>query len=293
MPSKSTFKRGCRGPVVVGFQEHLEVSADGIYGRLTTLAVRKLQRAYGWVETGEAGRAEFEALGIQFPDEFLRCLNLTSAMEGTGFSDVNVQDIDGWGITLGVIGFTSRNGEVQRLFSEFLKLHPHGMDGMMSEARVATLKNLIHTGASYKAWDAFAYAPNKYIRSDFEAMVDRLGRHPDFRNLQVRFARKTYWEPAIATAAKLGVKSMAGRGLLYDGYVQSGGWRQDHQKFLDSETKDGTEKTLLRAIARAFGYRATKRWQHDVLKRKLLFVETAGVVHGLYLDLDDFAFDLD
>jgi hypothetical protein len=214
-------------------------------------------------------------------------------MEGTGFSDVNAQDIDSYGVTMGIVGFTSRTGEVQRLFGEYLKMHPNGLDGMMSASRVATLKNMLQTGANYKVWDQFAYAPNKYIRADFEQMVDRLGRDRDFRNLQVRFARKTYWEPALATATKLGVRSMAGRGLMLDGYVQNGGWRPDHQKFLDSETKDGTEKTLLRSIARAFGYRATKKWQHDVLKRKLMFVEGAGVVHSIYIDLDDWAFQLD
>lgn len=287
-----SYKRTAKGPVIVALQEKLGVDrVDGIFGRLTQAAVRNVQRQAGWMESGDADKAVFEILGAQFPDEFLRCLNLTSALEGTGFGDINSTDIDNYGITMGVIGFTSRTGEVQEVLRRYLEARPSGMDGLISKARLYNLKQLINGNAPHKAWLEYAYDKSGRIYLDFDALIMELGKDQDWRNIQVRMARKQCWEPAMKVAEKLGIKSTCGRCLMFDIFVQNGGWRVDHQKFVDQETLDGTEPTLLRAIARAAAARATKQWRKDVLARKLLFVEQVGFVHGEFFDVDCYAID--
>lgn len=299
MPNPS-FKRTSQGPIIRRLQQKLfTVKPDGVYGRLTQQAVRSMQTAEGLEPTGNASQLVFGKLNLAWPDWFLRCMNLTSALEdgGKGFGAINTTDIDDWGITLGIVGFTSRNGEVQALFKQLLQRHPNAVMRFESVARRDEFNRLVaskfpNLEASNRAWSMFAYgATGGRLRDDFEDFVVELGEDRVWQGIQLDAARVHYWEPAVAQAKALGITSMRGHGLLYDLWVQNGGWRTCHKNFYLSQSHDSSEDTKLRAIARAAANCATATWREDVLKRKMIFVETAGFAHGSYFDLTYYAFE--
>jgi hypothetical protein len=291
-----SFKRGCTGPIVYRLQEKLKVvRPDGIFGKNTQAAIRKAQEHAGLPADGNADKRTFDAIGIQWPDWWLRCMNFTSALEGTSFGGMNRRDIDGWGITLGIVGFTSRNGEVQSVFKKAYAQKPQIAELLPLERRAEFVKLLAttfkSTSASNIAWCEFAYWPSGYLREDIREMVHVLGSDPIWQRIQLDMAHRTYWLPAADKAKAMGLTSMAGYGLLYDTWVQNGGWRDCHQKFYMTQSQDANEVTKLRAIARAAANCATSTWRDDVLRRKMVFVETAGVVHGSFFDLSNYGYE--
>lgn len=295
MPQNASFKRTARGPIIKRLQQKLLIAKpDGFFGRYTQEAVRIAQRQHNLPETGNADRALFGAIGLQWPDEFLRCMNLTSVLEGTTFGGVNTRDIDGFGITMGIIGFTSRTGEVQQLFHDFYLRRPDFLQMLSDPARRQQMEALVRGSTSAdtaKQWNDFAYGESGIIREDFATLLYRLENDNNWQGLQLTEAKKRCWEPAMLRASEYAISSMAGHGLFYDIYVQNGSWRRCHQDFYRLQTVDGNELTKLRAVARAAAHCATREWQHDVLSRKMCFVETAGMVHGTYFDLGAYAFD--
>ncbi len=290
-----SYKRGSTGPVIKRLQKQLKiVKPDGIFGRFTQEAIKKKQHEFRHPVTGEADERFFRGLNLQWPDEFLRCMNLTSALEGTSFGDVNSKDIDGFGITLGIIGFTSANGQVQKLFKALYAQKPDFLSLIPDNARRAAFRALVELPAADSRpslWAKFAYGASGFIREDFAEMVNDLAEEPIWQQLQLKEAYRICWTPASGKAKVLGVDSMVGRGLLFDIYVQNGGWRQCHQDFMQMQSQDGTEVTRLRSIARAAGHCASKTWARDVMARKLMFVDGGGMVHGRFIDLDAFAFE--
>ena len=60
-------KRGSRGPAVAQLQRTLHVSADGVFGRRTTRAVRRFQARRHLTVDGVVGPQTARALGIDLP----------------------------------------------------------------------------------------------------------------------------------------------------------------------------------------------------------------------------------
>lgn len=80
---------------------------------------------------------------------------------------------------------------------------------------------------------------------------------------------------------------------MFDIAVQNGGFKEKHMKEFNKITKDGTQASLLRAVATAVSNTALPEWRKDVYKRKMIFADGAGIVHGDYFDLDCYAFERD
>lgn len=66
-PAHAALKLGSRGSAVRAVQQRLGVPADGVYGRTTTRAVRRFQRARGLAVTGRVDAATRSALGLATP----------------------------------------------------------------------------------------------------------------------------------------------------------------------------------------------------------------------------------
>jgi Putative peptidoglycan binding domain/Glycosyl hydrolase family 46 len=277
----AAFSIGGVGFPVRDLQRALQIWADGEFGAVTRGAVKAAQCRAGLQANGLADEETFDALHLEWPDEFSRCLALTNAFEGTDFGTCNLRDIDGAGVTIGIIGFTTASGEVQHIIREFLSEFPEQSQAIGK--RRDDLEELLRTVIRQR-WENFFYSGGGVVRADCRAALRAWGEHPRFRELQTDFARERCWEPGCATAKRLGFESMAARGLMLDVWVQDGGWRVDHERAFrrleTTEQPEDTEEKGLWAAAEAAAVCATDRWRADVRARKMVFATGAGEVHG-------------
>jgi peptidoglycan hydrolase-like protein with peptidoglycan-binding domain len=281
----------CRGIFVQEIQKRLNIRADGAYGPATREAVAAAQRSFGIKETGEADVATHAALHIKWPSQFERCLNITQAMEGTYYGDLNRTDIDRAGVTLGILGFTTEHGEVQAIGRTYLKDNPDAWDVLNDRLR-GIFRALVAPNSTAGQWERAFYGDDGIIDSDIAAVVKVWGEDPAFKALQRKVARDNFWMKAVKDARALGLETMAGYGLMFDIAVQNGGWGQRHLTHYNKQSQDGTQESRLRAIARAVADAADPKWRADALSRKMVFANTAGKVHGSNFDLDNYAFEL-
>jgi hypothetical protein len=290
------FRMGSRGPIVRDLQGALGgLKTDGVFGEKTRFAIEKKQKQAGLETTGAADESIFARIGLAWPDEFRICLTLTNCFEGTDFGGCNLRDIDGAGLTFGCIGFTTASGEVQSLVGAFLRAVPEAM-AAFAPARRTELEQLMESSAQRDAWERFIFGADGRVRNDARGALAAWGTHPAMQEAQLAAARANYWEPAIAYATLLGIRSMAGRGLMFDVWVQNGGWRAQHSKLLeraqqaDLHRADGRKK--LQTIAEVVAACANARWRGDVLARKMVFARGRGTVHGTRYELDAQGFGL-
>lgn len=290
------FCLGARGWCVAELQQALGLRADGRFGPRTYEAVTQLQHRIGRTPDGRADRHLFEAIDLCWPSEFDRILALVSELEGTSFGDCNPTDIDGAGLTFGLCGFTTRDGEVQALLETFLRRAPEAWT--WAEPRLQRrLRRLIETSASHDEWERELLDAGRRPRPELRAALAAWGQHPTMQSLQRSWAYERFWKPACRRAQALGVDSARGRSLLFDVWVQNGGWRPAHdqrlKRLLSARANPAMIPlaTRLEAIALAVAAEARQPWRADVLSRKLLFARGAALVHGVMYDLAAQAID--
>jgi putative peptidoglycan binding protein len=119
-----------KGPLIQHIQAKLNEqgcnagAVDGLWGRNTIDAIRSWQQTRQLPVTGIIDDNAWTGLTqTQVPALFQRCLQLTGAWEGTGYSGAN-GNFDGQGITWGVVGFTWGNGELQGFLQEIQRSYP-------------------------------------------------------------------------------------------------------------------------------------------------------------------------
>lgn len=279
------FARGARGFIVGNLQKGLgNIAADGDFGGKTEARVKEVQTALGHVPNGRADESLFKAIGVRWPSDFEVCLNITDAFEGTGFGGVNKRDEDGAGVTLGVVGFTTQHGEVQRLVSEYIKSQPKALDKVPSPHRDKLLILTRSSGRNRESWDRWFYGGDGIIDKWIRDVVAGWGEDPLFRKLQLDMIAGEKWKPTLNAYIHLGLRSLEGLALLFDITVQNGGWARRHEAHYSVDSA-ASETEKLRAIAHAVAACARADFQHDTLTRKMVFVQGTGKVHGHEFDL--------
>ncbi|MGH7948930.1 MAG: peptidoglycan-binding domain-containing protein, partial [Candidatus Binataceae bacterium] len=115
------YGRGAHGETVKAIQGALAAAGfdphgiDGGFGSKTAAAVRAFQNARHLPATGTVDDITWQRLmHTPIPDTFVRCLDLTAAFEGHGYSLAH-GNWDGAWLTWGVIGFTMKHGDVQKI----------------------------------------------------------------------------------------------------------------------------------------------------------------------------------
>ncbi len=282
------FSLGARGECVAALQHALGLRADGRFGPRTYEAVAAIEPSLGREARGLADRHVFAAVGLAWPTEFDRTLALVIELEGTSYGDCNTLDIDGAGLTMGICGFTTRHGEVQALIETFLREAPDGWS-CMAPSLQRQIRQLIDAAADAAQWERVLLDEKRRPRRTVQQTLAAWGTHPVMQALQREWARERFWQPACRAARRLGVDEPAGRGLLFDVWVQNGGWRAAHDTHLEriagcpfGEIPPGDR---LRIMALAVAAAARGPWRADVLSRKLLFARGAGMVHGTFYSL--------
>jgi hypothetical protein len=298
----ASFKVGARGLCVGELQELLHIKVDRVFGRDETApAVMKVQQGHGLPPNGAADEQFYAVFGWPFPDLFRRCLGLTNAFENTYYGDCNPTDIDNAGLTMGIIGFTSSNGEAQRLIRAYCERSSSVSQAFSGERR-SLFESLATKTDDAQEWGRFFYGPSyergkskgMRVLPDVVAAVKVWGADPEMRKIQLDRASQ-YWETVPQEVVELGLdkgseaETNAAHALIFDTHVQNGSLRAKHRQELEKKCNTSPAATIrekLKFLAEAVAECAKPEWKTDVLRRKSLFAQGAGVVHGAHYTLD-------
>ena len=152
------YSKGLRGLCATRIQECLVAQGftagppagfvDGDFGAMTETAIGDLQVSRGRPRLGAVDTGTWSLLTPDpLPSLFDRCLDLTSAFEGHGFTLLQ-GNFDGAGLTWGIVGFTLQNGELAALL--------HDIDALAAGTVAAALGPLAQEWqqATAKLWPA-------------------------------------------------------------------------------------------------------------------------------------------
>lgn len=308
-----TFDRGARGDLIVALQEALEgglgrrfpSGRDGRYGNEVMGGIIEFANAQpkGVQDVlrreramfGQAGPSLWSALGLEWPERFARCLQLTAAFEGTGITGScgPRQTGDNAGVTYGIIGFTSYNGELQELLETARQNHGQEFDyagnrilGVMPFTQFKNL--LVHE--SHSALEAYALDARGNVRGPIQDFLQALGEMTWMKRMQLDWAFKRYWVRSCKQTELLFGEQASDRAysLMFDIAVQNGGLTAVETGDLAGEfmaDRVGTELDRMYAINTALIQRLrnakrSKAIIEDVRSRKGTIANGSGAVHG-------------
>lgn len=290
---RSYFSKGCRGNIVVRLQQALQQQgfappvlakfADGDYGEKTATAVRSLQQARGIATSGEIDAPTWGAtLHEPLPTLFDRALQLTADFEGHGFG-LAQGNFDGAGITWGIIGFTLAGGELQRVMQEIDRRAPGKVDAAFGDLAPAWRAVLAKPPREQIAWaDGISLGASKArLPPAWVQVFARLGALPVTQEVQVDAARQKYFEPALRSAQRLGLRTERGVALCFDTHVQSGGIKPEVFEAAAAFPSGATEGDRLPLLAEAIAQAVSRpQYRADVLARRMCIASGSGTVHG-------------
>ena len=267
-------------------------SLDGIFGGDTQVAIGNWQRDTGAAETGEVTFGEWEALADRpAPTLFDRALQLTADFEQHGFGKIAGNFDDAW-LTWGIIGFTLKHGELQRMLTEVQFKHP-GLLQQAFGAGAAELMEMINSGTA--AQEAFAnrisIGRNRVkVEPEWAQSFETLGTFPEVQQIQLRGVDK-YWKIAQRDAARFALMSELGIALCFDIAVQNGGIdfaTEENSIRRRAEQSSITDEPALRLlIADVVAENSKQQYVEDVRNRKRTIATGQGVVHAASYSLED------
>ena len=282
--SRKVFARGVRGAIIRSVQQELNAAGcytgivDGFYGGGTERAVSSFQLDARLPDTGGIDSATWTALMRRpIPSIFERALQLTAAFEGHGFGMVQ-GNWDGAWLTWGILGFTLRYGEIQKLLLTIDAAYPKSLRLAFGSSTPKLLKVLRSEPAAQEAW-ANSISDGARVREPWRTGFQRLGFQPGVQLLQIQRARATYFESALKTAGRFELVSEQGIALCFDIHVQNGGINKVAAAAIRRQ-RFATETARRIAIANAVADAARPAFRADVRARKLAIATGIGSVHG-------------
>ena len=274
-----TVERVQRALLAAGFDPK---GADGQYGSDTSAAVRSFQGSCGLPPTGVVDDSTWQALLHEDPPTTdVRSLELTATFEGHGYS-LAIGNFDGAWLTWGIIGFTLKHGEVQRIILEVNDAHPAILSNAFQDKAQALLKVMRSSPEAQEGW-ANSVSSNGRLVEPWKSGFACLGSFEEVRQIQRQHARNDYFVPSVKTAKQYGLKSKLGLALCFDIHVQNGGIKKAARVLVEeslSREPVSNEEDLRRVIATAVANVARPAFQEDVRSRKLTLATGQGTVHG-------------
>lgn len=300
-----SFGRGSFGDLIGVLQNglatlgHYTRKVDGDYGGGTESAVRSLQLDMRRASTGKTDPNIWQtATGLPWPSLFQRCLQLTSRFEGHGYTLI-VGNFDGAGLTWGIVGFTLRHGEIQVLINEVDARAPELLAEAFGQEPAAELVTRIrtHKPAALMRWaDSISVgARGQLVSEPWRSGFAKLGGQPLVQELQRRRAREKYFDPALATAARLSLTAERGIALCFDTHVQNGGVKSADEaayvKVTSGSRRSHSQSARRELLARLVADSARQKYRDDVFTRKNAIATGKGIVHGQLFDLDSWGLE--
>jgi len=291
--ARTWFSQGLEGSIARDIQANLlkqgffagehDHFIDGAFGGHTVTALQQLQSARSLPPTGAIDDATWAQLTVApIPTLFERCLGLTAAFEGNGYSRIE-GNFDGAGLTWGIIGFTLSNGEIQGLLRETEQTAPGTLARVMGADLAAewAARAALPIAQQIQWADSISSGPSRLgLPPQWVDAFQRLGQEPLVQRLQMHHAYDSYFVPAAATASTLGLTTELGLALCLDCHVQNGRARMLAVQDLQRAGPAPSQAQQRAAFARAVASHASPAYQDDVLVRKMAVATGAGTVHG-------------
>ncbi|HYB42136.1 MAG TPA: peptidoglycan-binding protein [Candidatus Methylomirabilis sp.] len=277
---------GANSETVASIQQALAAAGvdpkgvDGGYGQNTTEAVKAFQQSRGLAATGAVDDATWQALmNRPIPPTDVRSLELTAAFEGHGYS-LAVGNFDGAWLTWGIVGFTMKHGEVQKIVLAIRDQNPQLVADAFGDKAAELIAIMSASPAEQQAW-ANTRTSNGQLVEPWRTGFKWFGSFPAVQAEQRRLAAEDYFTPAVATAKAMGIASELGLALCFDVHVQNGGIKPAARaQIRQAGIPPGDERSLRRLIANAVADGASAKYREDVRARKLCIAEGQGRVHG-------------
>jgi len=255
---------------------------DDDFGGKTLRAVKAFQQKAGLPQTGNVDDTTWAKLMKQpIPPADVRALELTAAFEGHGYTKAE-GNWDGALITWGIIGYTWKHGEIQKIIRNINQAKPKIIADSFGAGAAEILKAARGTPEAQKAWALAVNTPEKRLSEPWVSRFRWFGESPVVQTEQRRLARLDYAVPAQTTAAAMGLTSELGFALCFDIHVQNGGIKKEARAAIRAamdKKPPASEKDLRCIIANAVAD-AANNFNKDVRARKLTIATGAGRVHG-------------
>ncbi len=281
-----------RGGLVIDLQLVLErgghlASVDGIYGRQTAQAIKQWQGGKRFVPTGAVDELTWQGLtNTEAPPLFRRCLALTAAFEGHGYT-LAVGNFDGAYLTWGIIGFTLKHGNFGKVITAIRDRHPALLTETMGKEKAAEILKAVNgTDSAKKAFGNSITLSAKAgaLRQDWKDAFKDLGDRREVRAIQDEVARTEYWTRGVKDMQRFGKMTEIDAALFFDTSVQNGGVDADKaeaiKKALASLPRKATNRERLKATAEAIASESKPEYRNDVLSRRQTIALGSGNVHG-------------
>lgn len=222
--------RTVRGQLVKRVQSNLKEAGispgdiDGIFGKDTKTALLDWQKEKGVALTGLVDVETWQSLVSEhIPTIFDRALQLTADFEGHSFEKAVGNFDDAW-LTWGIIGFTLKHEEIQKIIKEINQTHPAILENSFGELTNELLDVIDGSSKEQMNWaNRISIGRRRYrILGEWEDAFEKLGSFPEVQAIQVQRAQR-YWDIAKEDASRFSLRTEAGIALCFDIAVQNGG----------------------------------------------------------------------
>lgn len=303
---RRTGYRNVRGGHVIELQKAISpqvpmpISIDGIFGNQTESALKFWQKSNGVEPTGMVDEITWTATTQkQIPSLFRRCLAITAAFEGHGYT-IARGNWDNAYLTWGVVGFTLKHGNFGKVVRITEQRHPGLIEFTIGNSKSTELLKIIDAkAAEKKSWgNSISLAPQKYrIHADWEDAFEELGNLVEVRSIQDEVAHDVYWAKAQNDNKKYGKNTERDAALFFDTAVQNGGINSKKADLLAKKQNENPssahdDELRLRLTAEAIAEGSNPNFYNDVLSRKGSIASGEGWVHGAGYFIADWAITL-
>ena len=161
--------RAVRGGYVIDLQKAISpgnptpLSIDGVFGKQTENALRNWQARQGLDPTGVVDELTWTtATAQELPSYFQRCLAITAAFEGHGYTFA-AGNWDNAYLTWGVVGFTLKHGNFGKVFETIEDRHPNLLRTTIGANKAMELLDVVNSNAARKRdWgNSISVSPKK------------------------------------------------------------------------------------------------------------------------------------
>ena len=264
---------------------------------------------------GRAGPAEFAAVGLAWPDDFLRCVNLIDCWEGTlNKLEGSAESEDTFpNVTFGIVGFTSHDGSLQE-FLQQANAETHGAVFQLARDRLpareaarfielvetyrpGNLKRNHEDFVKFVIRDTHVDPDLQQPRPEIAQLFAAFDSIPQFREIQLAATRKKSWDAELPDYREQLFGTAQRRSLHTDLFcfdmtvLTNGPGKAALRRLEKTPWHNEVERMqqIFAAMKRSSEYKDDEDKRADILERERCIIDGHGEVHDDDYDLRAFA----